>query len=108
MFRSSESVSQRCALSEWGGIFDMPVHVYILYHSYNNCECVCRCKAGFYGEDCEVDVNECLSNPCTNNGTCNNLAGRFACKCVPGYVGSTCDVNFDECASSPCQHRGTC
>ena len=35
---------------------------------------------------CDVDVDECASNPCVN-GRCNNLEGRFTCECEPGYHG---------------------
>lgn len=30
----------------------------------------CLCVPGFTGSRCEVDVNECLIQPCQNNGTC--------------------------------------
>ena len=29
----------------------------------------CQCPAGYVGPRCEGDVNECLSNPCSELGT---------------------------------------
>lgn len=30
----------------------------------------CICKAGTSGPNCEINVNECYSNPCRNNAKC--------------------------------------
>ena len=30
----------------------------------------CHCALGFYGLNCETDVDECSSNPCKNGGDC--------------------------------------
>ena len=30
----------------------------------------CACLDGFYGLNCETDVNECNSHPCQNGGSC--------------------------------------
>jgi hypothetical protein len=97
----------------------------------------CACIAGFSGGGisgtCDVDVNECASNPCANNATCSDSTANnatvpphaFSCTCLPGYAnglcaydfiyqyatqctvatGGTCDVEVDECASSPCAER---
>lgn len=39
------------------------------------------------GHDCELNVNECLSNPCQNNGTCMDFTNGFTCQCPAGYTG---------------------
>ncbi|XP_037693268.1 protein HEG homolog 1 isoform X2 [Choloepus didactylus] len=45
----------------------------------------CLCPPSWQGDDCSVDVNECLSNPCPPLATCNNTQGSFICKCPVGY-----------------------
>ena len=38
------------------------------------------------------DLNECLSNPCQNHGTCQNQIGGYSCKCHDGYAGPICNI----------------
>ncbi|XP_045396061.1 protein HEG homolog 1 isoform X2 [Lemur catta] len=45
----------------------------------------CVCSPSWQGDDCSVDVNECLSNPCPPLAMCNNTQGSFICKCPVGY-----------------------
>jgi len=52
-------------------------------------------------------INECLTNPCQNQGTCTDVPSGYNCTCVPGFTGKNCEVNFDECSKNPCVH-GTC
>ncbi|XP_013394438.1 extracellular matrix protein A [Lingula anatina] len=54
------------------------------------------------------DDDECVSNPCQNGGTCNNLYNRFECKCAVGTTGTRCETDINECNSNPCQNGGTC
>lgn len=30
----------------------------------------CNCYAGYTGKNCEIDIDECASGPCQNNGRC--------------------------------------
>uniref|UniRef100_A0A8D2J519 Slit homolog 1 protein n=1 Tax=Varanus komodoensis TaxID=61221 RepID=A0A8D2J519_VARKO len=62
-----------------------------------------------------VDVNilakcsPCLSNPCKNDGTCNNDPVDFyRCSCPYGFKGQDCDVPIHACISNPCKQGGTC
>lgn len=64
---------------------------------FNGGECVdgvggyhCICPAGYVGERCEGDVNECLSNPCDPRGThnCVQLTNNYRCECRTGYTGT--------------------
>jgi N-acetylglucosamine-6-sulfatase len=75
---------------------DMPVYTY-----------QCTCPAGYTGTNCEIDINECDSNPCVH-GTCStpNVAS-YQCTCDAGWTGTNCNQDIDECSSNPCVH-GTC
>lgn len=37
----------------------------------------CRCKPGTSGRNCEINVNECYSNPCRNGATCIDGINRL-------------------------------
>ena len=39
-----------------------------------------------------ADIDECESNPCTNDGTCVNLVNGFSCNCTDKYNGSRCNI----------------
>lgn len=38
------------------------------------------------------DIDECASNPCQNNGTCNDHINQYNCTCVEGYSGYQCQT----------------
>lgn len=48
--------------------------------------------AGFSGELCNFEYNECDSNPCLNNGECTDHIGGFSCKCTRGFTGKRCHL----------------
>ena len=48
----------------------------------------CDCPPNYTGENCEIDVDECLDgNPCQNGATCTNTRGSYQCYCVNGFEG---------------------
>ncbi|XP_067868625.1 protein crumbs homolog 1-like isoform X1 [Heterodontus francisci] len=49
----------------------------------------------------------CSSNPCQNNGTCEDLFDLYQCNCIAGWEGTRCEHNIDDCVSSLCIH-GNC
>ncbi|KAH3846512.1 hypothetical protein DPMN_088814, partial [Dreissena polymorpha] len=71
-------------------------------------EYFCLCPSGFEGLNCQIDADECRSQPCKNGGTCEDDVDNFVCHCVHGYTGKLCDTEIDECVSQPCQHGGQC
>ena len=64
-------------------------------------ECVC---AGWAGDDCGTDINECSSSNGGCETTCTNSDGSFACTCNDGYALAADDTDcddIDECAADP-------
>lgn len=41
-----------------------------------------------------LDINECLSLPCQNGGTCNNEVNKYTCTCLGGYSGTNCETGI--------------
>lgn len=37
-----------------------------------------------------IDIDECASQPCQNNGTCIDLINDYQCNCTDGFRGTTC------------------
>nr|CAH8828012.1 unnamed protein product [Trichobilharzia regenti] len=71
----------------------------------------CKCKQGWTGDDCTVDVDECQFdsiNPCEHDGVCINSPGSYQCRCPSGYYGSKCENEVLECSINPCKNGGTC
>nr|XP_057928912.1 sushi, nidogen and EGF-like domain-containing protein 1 isoform X3 [Doryrhamphus excisus] len=56
---------------------------------------------------CE-ELNECLSQPCLNGGTCHDLEASYLCECEDGFRGKQCHIDINECLSDPCKNGGTC
>ncbi|KAJ7409951.1 hypothetical protein WISP_111426 [Willisornis vidua] len=67
----------------------------------------CQCVKGFAGPRCEINVNECSSNPCLH-GYCYDIVDGFYCLCNPGYAGLKCDQDIDDCIVNACEHNSTC
>ncbi|XP_075056135.1 coagulation factor VII [Mixophyes fleayi] len=42
------------------------------------------------------DVDQCLSNPCTNGGTCHDEFQSYVCTCPIGYEGRHCETDLNE------------
>ncbi|XP_078664857.1 uncharacterized protein LOC144907552 [Branchiostoma floridae x Branchiostoma belcheri] len=40
---------------------------------------------------CE-ETNECLSDPCANGATCEDVVNGYTCTCAPGYEGDHCET----------------
>ncbi|XP_048582751.1 fibropellin-1 isoform X2 [Nematostella vectensis] len=68
----------------------------------------CHCPAGFSGDKCENNDDECKSSQCKNGGTCVDGINRYSCTCVAGFTGKNCETDIDECAGNPCANGGTC
>uniref|UniRef100_A0A8C3YJP3 Crumbs cell polarity complex component 1 n=1 Tax=Catagonus wagneri TaxID=51154 RepID=A0A8C3YJP3_9CETA len=78
-------------------------HCEDVYSSYR-----CTCPGGSRaGTRCELDIDECLSNPCFH-GNCSDRVAAYHCTCEPGYTGVSCEVVIDHCRSHQCANGATC
>ena len=41
---------------------------------------------------CFIDIDECESQPCLNNGTCTDEVNDVTCTCSEGFTGSRCET----------------
>jgi hypothetical protein len=80
----------------------------------------CECHTGWSGNSCGIDMDECVSQPCQNNGKCRDSSsgfigfrrikatngklakvgirvelGKFHCSCKQGFLGDRCDLEVD-------------
>ncbi|CAH1779950.1 unnamed protein product, partial [Owenia fusiformis] len=86
----------------------------------------CSCVPGYEGLRCDVDIDECSSNPCLNGVTCTDGVNSYTCTGrnirvvhVGGSIwgrlevyynnawGTVCDDDFDDIdAKVACKHLG--
>ena len=69
----------------------------------------CICPAGFEGERCQMDTDDCQNVTCPTDSICRDGVNSHSCVCRPGFSGQppAC-VQIDECDSAPCQNNATC
>lgn len=88
----------------------------------------CSCLAGSAGTLCEINFDDCYSNPCQGLSTCVDGLQAFTCICPPWSTGETCSILIDDClpgyygnqcqyqyfvetsycTPNPCQNGATC
>ena len=46
----------------------------------------------------EINIDDCINNPCLNNGSCVDGVNSYTCVCSPGYT---------DCDQDPCMNNAT-
>eukprot|EP01052_Picozoa_sp_SAG31_P009570 SAG31_NODE_505_length_14757_cov_20.172943_15_plen_1119_part_00 len=81
---------------------------------------LCSCVVGYDGSHCEMDIDECASTPCQNNGACFESSDldaavpldAYVCSCVDGYSGGNCGrlgyANVSNCVVGLAHGMETC
>ena len=41
-----------------------------------------------------LEINECISRPCGNNGHCHDELNGYKCTCIAGYLGINCQTGI--------------
>ena len=75
----------------------------ICAHSKHNSGINLVYKYNCLGKTCDLDIDECLSSPCVNNGSCEDLVNGYRCYCLTGFTGAHCE-NTQECTPVQCRH----
>jgi Notch-like protein len=50
----------------------------------------CICRLGYMGTNCELEIDNCASQPCQNNGLCISHPGGYNCICQDKIVDDCC------------------
>lgn len=45
---------------------------------------ICTCDPGFTGSRCDININECSTDPCLNGGSCFDYINHYHCSCPLG------------------------
>ncbi|XP_054542547.1 protein eyes shut homolog [Pan troglodytes] len=59
------------------------------------------------GINCEINLDECLSEPCLHDRVCIDGINHYTCDCKSGFFGTHCETNANDCLSNPCL-QGRC
>ena len=85
--------------------------VYDYAASYEaQCTVLSSAASSQFSGNCDVDVDECGSNPCLNGAGCFESSGgttdvsphAFRCVCLSGYASGSCDYDYHDSYTTEC------
>ncbi|XP_019628232.1 PREDICTED: sushi, von Willebrand factor type A, EGF and pentraxin domain-containing protein 1-like [Branchiostoma belcheri] len=95
----------------WGLSCDNECHCVDTHCHPINGRCIHGCAAGWDGDSCNNDINECETNNGGCSHECRNEQGSYQCLCAPGYQlapdGFRC-FDVDECQTNNAGCQQTC
>ena len=59
------------------------------------------------GINCEININECASQPCQFGGVCTDALNGFSCACPTTRAGLFCELE-SACINNPCRNGAIC
>ena len=68
-------------LADWKPDEFVNGHDLILRQITSKQRLTCECPKGFGGEKCDIQMDDCFSAPCQNDGRCVSLEGGYVCQC---------------------------
>lgn len=66
------------------------------------------CRAGFTGNNCSIDIDDCMNVTCSGNGNCSDRTDGYVCECQDDFYGLNCEIKASLCTPNPCENNGTC
>ena len=51
----------------------------------------CTCADGWAGNNCGVNIDECVNHKCLNGAKCVDGVNGYSCKCRKGFTGLYCE-----------------
>jgi hypothetical protein len=50
-----------------------------------------------------TDIDDCSTNPCGDNGACQDGVATYSCTCTDGYEGDNCETSRDSVRGRVCE-----
>ena len=48
-----------------------------------------------YSNTLNLDIDDCVTIPCQNGGSCTDQVNSYTCNCADGYDGTNCETGND-------------
>ena len=85
----------------------MPATLVVSTSDHSHVYWVCTCFSNFLSRQRKsgklnislsfADMDDCLSEPCQNQGTCQDAVNSYSCSCVAGFSGRNCQTSMNSC-----------